>query len=270
MIAGLPKARGALTVLVYFFLPLFTWAALSEETTAEPTLDELIARIEGVSVLTAEDQATLVELLTSSLEGDALTTTQAAAILDAVSLETLTAETAAFAVEALEITLASVLSGRVEPEAALAALADAVAAQDLGVLASTLAALATPPGILQAIGNAAVGAGLDEASLSPLLDLVRSLIGADVPPGIVVRVTKHLLDETTDLALLTADLTSLGALIEAGTPPGRAANEIAELGQERERERNENEHHEDGGQAEEEEEKNGNGPSHEGKGGKKG
>lgn len=266
MATGSPKRWIVGVVAICSAILLLTSAAPAQEVTTEPTLDELVAAIAGTLVLTADQQAELVQLLTSAIESELLTTVQAAALLDAVSLDTLTEETADFAAEALEIALASILSGRVEPDSVLVALTDAVAAQDLGLLASTLADLAAPPGILQTIEAAAIAVGMDEASVAALLDLVRSLIVADVPPGIVVRVTRDLLDETLDLAELTTALTSLGALIEGGTAPGIAANQIARVGLELERERNKNQNRGTGGQPEQEQEQNGNGASS-GKGG---
>jgi hypothetical protein len=118
----------------------------------------------------------------------------------------------------------------IDPEGAVTALTVAMGEEaPLEALAALLNDKASPPGVLNAIWNAALKTGYVQSDSGTLFAQIEIAIQGGVPPGIVVRVAKHALRSGLDLEEQISLLAEL--LAEGETPPGHAANEVTGKGQ---------------------------------------
>ncbi len=228
MTAGLPKSgiRLPLFLACLAILVLTNGLVLGQEDPpAAPTLEEVVAIIEGNELLSEEQKAGLVDTFSTAVNEAYLTIEEASALLDIAQLDQLTDEDeASFTTNALETVLAALNAGEVDFEGASASLAEAIESGSEDGLDDSLGELATPTGILNAIGKAAAKAGLDDDGA--LLDQVEQLISDGVPPGIVLRVAKAGLRSGLESGVIVGLLSDLGTLIAGGVSPGNAANTV--------------------------------------------
>ena len=184
--------------------------------------------VEGSTGLT--NQVQLLELLEAAGTGGFLTDDQAIAILHAAGVGLLNegnAETAAQVQNALVMALNAVNAGTIDPEGAVTALNVAMGQDDpLVALSAVLNEQASPPGVLTAIGNAALKAGYVQSESTALVDQVKIALQEGVPPGIVVRVAKQALRSGLSAQEQVARVAAL--LKDGNTPPGHAANAVTD------------------------------------------
>lgn len=259
MTAGLPKSgiRLRLFLACLAILVLSNGLVLGQEDPpATPTLEEVVAIIEGNELLSEEQKTGLIGAFSTAVNEAYLTIEEASALLDIAQLDQLTNEDEAnFATAALETVLATLATGEVDFEGALTSLATAIETGSLDGLDDALADQASPPGILNAISKAAK-AGLDDDGV--LLDQVEKLISDGVPPGIVLRVAKAGLRSGLESDVIVGLLSDLGTLIAGGVSPGNAANSVTGQGQNKSKnqELNQNSNQEPNGEPEVEQEGN--------------
>lgn len=277
MTAGLPKFVIRLLLFLACLTTLFTVTGLvfgqedptGTPTLEPPTLDDVVAAIEGSTLLSDEQKAGLIGGFSTAVNEAYLTIEEAFALLDIAKFDQLTNEDEAdFATNALETVLAALNAGEVDFEGASVSLAEAIESGSEDGLDDSLDELTTPPGILNAIGNAAAKVNYDDAALAALFEQVEQLIFDGVPPGIVLRVTKDALRSGLDPTEIETQLDELGALIAGGASPGNAANAVTGKGQNkhREQEQNQNTNQESNDEPEVEQEGNRNSPQGNGQG----
>ena len=253
MIAGLPKL-GPIVLTLLLIACISIGVAAQETQTDSVVPEEILLLIDGNPLL---DEAQREDLL-SSLE---------AAI--AVAPDLVNAGTLSSLLDTLG------WSGLEDPEDLTEALAllrtvlDGTASGEIidleGALSSLLADEETPDGVLNAIGKAAVGAGLLAEETEGLLAKVTDLMGAGLPPGIVLRVTKDGLRDGLTAEELSVLLDELQTAIAAGMSAGNAANAVTGQGQnqyqDEEQNKNASEEEDPGTELEEESNRHGNGGS---------
>lgn len=232
MTAGLPKV---LAVAIAVGIAVFgsAIAVIGQEVqTPSYTLPGAASIVEGSTALAPEDQAPLLDLLEEAGVGGYLTDEQAIAILGSAGLPDLAegdVEGVAQVVAALTMVLNAINAETIDPEGALAALAVAMGEESpLDALAALLDEQASPPGVLNAIWNAALKVGYVQSQSATLLAQIEIAIQQGVPPGIVVRVAKDALRaglSAEEQIALVAEL-----LADGETSPGHAANAVTGKG----------------------------------------
>lgn len=240
MIARLPKAL-LISVLMGVVVLACGVVTLGQEVqTDSHTLPGAASIVEGCAALT--EQAQLLELLETAGTGGYLTDEQAMSILAAAGVEALDAgdpEGAAEVQAALIMILNAINAEMIDPEGAVTALTVAMGEEALlEALAALLDDQASPPGVLNAIWNAALKTGYVQSDSGTLFAQIEIAIQGGVPPGIVVRVAKHALrsglDPEEQISLLEEQISLLAELLADGeTPPGHAANEVTGKGQQK-------------------------------------
>ena len=122
---------------------------------------------------------------------------------------------------AKNMVLEAINTSMIDPAGAITALSVALASDTpLESLAALLDEQASPPGILNAIGNAAVRYGYIQTDSSTLFASIELAVQAGVPPGLVVRTAKDALREGLSPEEQIALLVEL--LADGETSPGNA------------------------------------------------
>jgi hypothetical protein len=222
---GKPSTATTLTVIVGVLALLCSAPALGQEVQTDSyTLPGAASIVEGCTAFT--DPTQLLDLLETAGTGGILTDEEAIAILTAagtLGLDGTDPELASEVEAALVMVLNALNAGIVDPEGAVTALTVAMGEESpLDALAMLLDEQATPPGIRNAIWNAAMRMGDVQTDSGTLFAQIELAVQAGVPPGIVVRVAKDALrsglDPEAQIALVAA------LMAEDETSPGQAAN----------------------------------------------
>lgn len=205
--------------------------ALGEEVqTDSHTLPGAASIVEGCIALT--DQALLLDLLETAGAGGFLTDEQAMQILAVAGVPSLDGsdpEWEATVQSALIMVLNAINTSMIDPEGALLALAVALEENaPLEALTALLDEQASPPGILNAIWNAAVRLGYVQTDSGTLFARIEIAVQSGVPPGIAVRIAKDALRSGLDPEEQISLLVEILAV--EGTSPGQAANQATDKG----------------------------------------
>ena len=164
-----------------------------EEQTASVTLEEVIATIEGNTLVPETHIETLSLLVSTAVESGLVTPEQALGLLDTVGWADLTAEDRlGFAVRALELALAAILAEGATYDEVQAALNEVLETGELAPLMPEERDLMALVGVIKALRETG------EVLSAGLLRGIAGALDSGVPPGRVVRLVKSLVHAGAD------------------------------------------------------------------------
>ncbi len=189
-----------------------------EEQTASVTLEEVIATIEGNTLVPETHIETLSLLVSAAVESGLVAPEQALGLLDTVGWADLTAEDRlGFAVRALELALAAILAEGVTYDEVQAALEEVLETGELAPLMPEERDLMALVGVIKALRETG------EDLSAGLLQGIAGALDSGVPPGRVVRLVKSLVRAGADEEEILSALERLEEEAEGKGAHGKGA-----------------------------------------------
>ena len=233
MIAKLPKIASVLSLTLLAFAILFLFGALASGEnvqTASSTLEGVLNRVMGNTLLPPDQQLMLVAAITGAVDAGTITPDEVDTLLDTASWGSI-ADTAQaeFAAQALDSVLNLMIDEQVGFDKAKSYLEKAITSGNLDEIPSPQSDR-SQFGIQTAISHTANRFSYDREAIQDVQTKVNELIENGVPAGTVLRTVDQLIRAGAAPEEIIAALDTLAASIAQGTPPGKAANEATNTG----------------------------------------
>ncbi len=239
MTAGLPRSAKSLAIVFFMvaILSLSAVVAIGEDVqtasytqTGSYTLDSVLTRVTGTTLLPPNAQFMLVVTITGAVDAGVVTPADVDALLDIALWGSITdVHQAKFAAQAISSVLDLMLTNHIGFNAAQSYLETAITTGDIAKIPMARSGM-SQYGIQTAILQTADKFSYSQDDMQAVQTKVGEVIKAGVPAGIALRTVISLIRTGATPDDILAALDELTTSIAQGTSPGQAANGAAATG----------------------------------------